>query len=74
VRRFSDTDLDALADDEDVALFIQALAKVGVHYRRVLVLLIPRLAALEERGDTVGALKLIRELQAIITSREDPEH
>ncbi len=70
----SDGDPDALADEEDVALFIQVLARVNPEYRRVLGLLIPRLAALEERGDTAGALKLIREIQAIVTSAEQPEH
>lgn len=74
VKSCSDPDPDALGEEEDVALFLQALAKVGVDYRRVLSLLIPRLAALEERGDTAGALRLIRELQAIVTSPEKSEH
>lgn len=74
MRSDSDADPDALSDEEDVALFIQALTRVNPDYRRVLSLLIPRLAALEERGDTAGALKLIREIQAIVTSTEQPEH
>jgi hypothetical protein len=74
LRPCSDADLDALADEDDVALFVQALAQVGVDYLRVLSLLIPRLAALEERGDTAGALKLIREIEAIVTSSEQLEH
>jgi len=73
VRPCSDADLETIADQEDVALFIEALARVGVDYRRVLSLLIPRLAALEERGDIVGALRLIKEIRAIVTSPEQPE-
>lgn len=73
MRPCSDADLETIADQEDVALFIEALARVGVDYRRVLSLLIPRLAALEERGDIVGALELIKEIRAIVTSPEQPE-
>lgn len=73
MRPCSDADLETIADQEDVALFIEALARVGVDYRRVLSLLIPRLAALEERGDIVGALELIKEVRAIVTSPEQPE-
>lgn len=67
-------DSDALDDEEDVAAFIQALAALNIDYRRVLSLLLPRLAALEERGDTAGALRLINEIQAIIASPERPDH
>lgn len=73
MRPCSDADLETISDQEDVALFIEALARVGVDYRRVLSLLIPRLAALEERGDIVGALQLIKEIRAIVTSPEQPE-
>ncbi|AAK22008.1 hypothetical protein EIB18_00100 [Caulobacter vibrioides] len=69
-----DAEADALGDEEDIAMFVQALAGVNMDYRRVLSLLIPRLAALEERGDTAGAVRLIQEIQAIINAPERPEH
>ena len=66
----SECDCDALADEEDIAAFNRALAAVGDEYRRVLRVLIPRLAALEERGDAAEALRLIAEIEAIVVARE----
>jgi hypothetical protein len=69
-----DHDQESLPGEEDLAHFMQALNRVSPDYRRVLGLLIPRLAALEERGDMVGALELIRDIQAIVTAADRPEH
>lgn len=66
------SDCETLADEEDIAAFNRALAAVGEGYRRVLWVLIPRLAALEERGDATEALRLIAEIEAIVVSREPP--
>lgn len=65
-----ESDCEAFADEEDIAEFNRALAAVSEDYRRVLWVLIPRLAALEERGDAAEALRLIAEIEAIVVSRE----
>ena len=61
----------ALEDQaEDVAAFRAALSKLGEDHRRVLQVLVPRIAALQERGDTEGALALVAKIKAILS---DPE-
>ena len=67
-------DLDAIADAEDAAEFQRAYATLGAQHRRVLMILIPRLAALQERGDSAEALKLIAEIRRVVTARGRPPH
>ncbi|PZR34401.1 hypothetical protein [Caulobacter segnis] len=55
---------------EDIAAFRAALSKLGEDHRRVLQVLFPRIAALQERGDTDGALALVAKIKAILS---DPE-
>lgn len=55
---------------EDVAAFRAALSKMGEDHRKVLQVLVPRVAALQERGDTEGALALVAKVRAILA---DPD-
>jgi hypothetical protein len=58
--------------EDDVAEFRMALARVREDHRKVLQILVPRLAALQERGDTDGALALISRIREILTNPERP--
>ncbi|USQ95919.1 hypothetical protein [Caulobacter sp. RL271] len=69
-----DPDLDAIADEEDIAEFRRAFAMVGEDHRRILTILLPRLAALQERGDSGGALELIAEIKRAILRKDAPPH
>lgn len=67
-------DLDALADAEDLAEFRRCYAALDPARRRVLMMLIPRLLALQERGDMAAALALVTEIRRIVATRERPSH
>lgn len=56
--------------EDDVAEFRAALSLIREDQRRVLLVLVPRLAAMQERGDTEGALALVARIQKILS---DPE-
>ena len=43
-------------------------------YRRILAVLIPRLVALQERGDSAAALSLIAEIKRAIQGKEGALH
>lgn len=63
---------DDRVEDEDLAEFRQGLAMIREDHRRVLAILVPRLAALEERGDTEEAIALIARIRAILAAPEPP--
>lgn len=67
-------DLDTIADDEDVAAFRRAYAMLGEDHRRILMILIPRLVALQDRGDSAGALQLIAEIRRLVAGEEGALH
>ncbi|MGH1560172.1 hypothetical protein ACRAWD_26095 [Caulobacter segnis] len=67
-------DLDAIADEEDVAEFRRAFATVSEDHRRILRILLPKLAALQERGDPAAALQLIAEIKQTIQKEDRPLH
>jgi len=56
---------------EELAEFRRGGDALGPVQRRILALLIPRLIALEERGDTDGALRAVEEIRVILC--EDAE-
>lgn len=56
---------------DDIAEFRVALSLIREDQRRVLLVLVPRLAALQERGDTKGALALVNKIKQILNG---PEH
>jgi hypothetical protein len=74
MRALFDPDVDAIADEEDLAEFRRGLATVSEDHRRILTILIPKLVALQERGDSAAALKLIAEIKCIVTGGEGPLH
>lgn len=74
MREQFDPELDSVADAEDTAEFKRALVGVGDDHRRVLRMLLPRLAALQERGDSAAALRLIAEIKRIVVSEERSPH
>jgi hypothetical protein len=74
MRAFFDSELDAIADEEDVAEFRRGVAAIGEDHRRVLQILIPKLIALQERGDSAGALALIATIKAIVGGGDGPLH
>ncbi|WP_395445225.1 hypothetical protein [Caulobacter sp. UC70_42] len=74
MREQFDPDLDSVADAEDAAEFKRALVGVSADHRRVLQVLLPRLAALQERGDSAAALRLIAEIKHIVVSEERSPH
>lgn len=74
MRALFDPDVDAFADEEDVAEFRRGFAVVGEDHRRVLQVLIPQLVALQERGDSVAALKLIAQIKSIVARKEVQTH
>jgi len=67
-------DLDAIADEEDIAEFRRAFATIGEDHRRILTILLPKLAALQERGDSAAALRLIAEIKQAILREHVPPH
>ena len=68
------SDLDGLADVEDTAEFKRSLVGINADHRQILRVLLPKLAALQERGDAAAALGLIAEIKRIIVGEEDPLH
>ena len=74
MREHFDPDLDAIADAEDTAEFKRNLTGVNADHRRVLQVLLPKLAALQERGDSAAALRLIAEIRRIVVSEDTPLH
>ncbi|KQV62252.1 MULTISPECIES: hypothetical protein [unclassified Caulobacter] len=74
MRALFDPDVDAIADEEDLAEFRRGFAAVGEDNRRILMILIPKLVALQERGDSATALSLIAEIKRIVTGGEGPLH
>lgn len=69
-----DPDLDAIADEEDVAEFRRNFAVVSEDHRRILMILLPRLVALQERGDSAAALGLIARIKQIVVGKGKPLH
>jgi hypothetical protein len=69
-----DPDLDAIADEEDIAEFRRAFATIGEDHRRILTILLPKLAALQECGDSAAALRLIAEIKQAILKEHVPPH
>lgn len=74
MRELFNPDLDPIADEEDVAEFRRGFAAIGADHRRILMILIPKLAALQERGDSAAAVKLITDIRRIVTGGEAPLH
>jgi hypothetical protein len=54
------------ASPEEIAEFHRGLNALGPQHRRILAVLIPRLIALEERGDPEGAIRIIDEIRTIL--------
>lgn len=54
---------------EEIAEFARGLSVLGPQQRRILAVLIPRLIALEEKGDPEGAIRIIDEIRAIFQAR-----
>jgi hypothetical protein len=69
-----DPDLDTIADEEDVAEFRRGYDRLGEDHRRILTILVPKLVALQERGDSAAALRLIAEIKRVVTCEEAPLH
>jgi hypothetical protein len=74
MRALFDPDLDAIADEEDIAEFRRGFAAIGEDHRRILMILIPKLVALQERGDSAAAVALIARIKRIVTGEEGPLH
>jgi len=74
MKELFDPDLDAIVDEEDIAEFRRGFAAVGDEHRRILTVLIPKLAALQERGDSALALGLIAEIKRAILRKEGALH
>jgi hypothetical protein len=74
MRALFDPDLDAIADEEDIAEFRRAFATIGEDHRRILTILLPRLVALQERGDSAAALRLIAEIKGAIQRKDALPH
>ena len=60
--------------DEEIAEFTRGLNALGPQQRRILAVLIPRLIALEERGDPEGAIRIIDEIRGILLTRRRTCH
>ena len=60
--------------DEEIAEFTRGLNALGPLQRRILAVLIPRLIALEERGDPEGAIRIIDEIRAILLTERPTCH
>lgn len=58
--------------EDDVAEFRAALLRIREDQRRVLLALVPRLAAMQERGDTEGALALVGKIKQILSDPDRP--
>jgi hypothetical protein len=58
--------------EDDVAEFRAALSRLREDHRRVLLVLVPRLAAMQERGDTEGALALVAKIHEILSDPDRP--
>lgn len=67
-------DLDAIVDEEDIAEFRRAFATVGEDHRRILAILLPRLVALQERGEPAAALRLIAEVKQALLREDNLPH
>lgn len=74
MRALFDPDPDAAADEGDIAEFRRGFAAAGRDHQLILQVLIPKLVALQERGDSVAALKLIADIKRIVARREAPPH
>jgi hypothetical protein len=74
MRELFSPDLDAIADEEHVAEFRRSFALIGADYKRILAALMPRLVALQDRGDSETALKLIAEVKRIVVRGEAAPH
>lgn len=59
---------------EEIAEFKRGLNALGPQQRRILAVLIPRLIALEERGDPEGAIRIIDEIRAILMTQRRTCH
>ena len=70
MRALFDPELDTIADEEDVAEFRRGYAMLGGDHRRILTILVPRLVALQQRGDSAAVLRLIAEIRRIVISEE----
>lgn len=74
MRALFSPELDATADVEDIAEFRRGLAAIGEQHRLILTVLIPKLAALQERGDSAAALALIDKIKQAIQGGEEALH
>lgn len=74
MREQFDPDLDAIADEQDSAEFKRGVVGISDDHRRILHVLLPKLAALQERGDSAAALRLIAEIKRIVISEDAPLH
>jgi len=59
---------------EELAEFKRGLNALDPLSRRIMALLIPRLIALEELGDTEGAIRVIDEIRLIIWESRGTRH
>lgn len=60
--------------DEEIAEFTRGVNALGPQQRRILAVLIPRLIALEERGDPEGAIRIIEQIRTILWERRQTHH
>jgi hypothetical protein len=67
-------DLDSLVDEEDTAEFRRGLEALGEDHRRILMILIPKLVALQERGDSTAAVQLIADIRRLVSGGDAPLH
>ncbi len=59
---------------EEIAEFRRGLDALGPMHRRILALLIPQLIAMEERGDTDGAIRVVDEIRLILWEGRGTRH
>lgn len=74
MREQFDPDRDAIADAQDTAEFKRTLVGLSAEHLRVLQVLMPKLAALQERGDSAAALRLVAEIKRIVVGKDSPLH
>lgn len=74
MRELFDPDLDAIVDEEDIAEFRRGFSVLGEDHRRILKVLIPKLVALQERGDSATALALIAEIKRALLRKDEALH
>ncbi|WP_297514293.1 response regulator transcription factor [uncultured Caulobacter sp.] len=67
-------DDDSLAEQRDIAEFRRGYAVIGEDHRRILAALILRLAALNERGDSAAASRLVAAIRRIIAGEGPRSH